>query len=438
MRTDNIIVPIPVGNEPCCAACGNTIPTGTTALRRDKTFNPEARETIKTSIEAASADLKEISLFLHANPELKWEEFKAHEKITTFLTKEGFKVESIEGMPTAFRAAFTQGTGGRTFGLNSEYDALAEIGHGCGHNLIAISGIAALLGLRAAMQKHNIPGTVVLLGTPAEEGGVGKQLLLDKGAYSDMDACMMLHPGPGPSPKGHIGPSLASIGVQIEYFGKAAHAAMAPWAGVSALEAAILAHNSIAALRQQMRPEVRVHGVITQGGGYASNIIPAYAELTYSVRGISTAALEETWVGVKKCFENAALTTGCTVKINRGLVHDDLRNSKPMCEEYAATMEEMFGIPVTYGFDQAASWGASTDFGNVSYVLPGCHPMIGMPTPPGCVNHTVDFTTIVGQDEAHVQTFKASTAMACVGLRFLADTAYAKQVAQYFKEDMGK
>jgi metal-dependent amidase/aminoacylase/carboxypeptidase family protein len=142
----------------------------------------QARQTIQDAIEQYTPDLREISTYIHANPELKWQEVKAHEKLTTYLSSKGYQVEGFEQYPTAFKVSYTRGAGGRVFGLNSEYDALPDIGHACGHNLIAICGLGAFLAIREAMDKHDINGTVVLIGTPAEEGGAGKVHLYDIGA----------------------------------------------------------------------------------------------------------------------------------------------------------------------------------------------------------------------------------------------------------------
>lgn len=184
---------------------------------------------------------------------------KAHAKLCEYLAGKGFEVEQIPAVPTAFKVSYTRGNGGRTFGLNSEYDALPEIGHACGHNLIAICGVGALLAMKEAMDKHDIDGTVVLIGTPAEEGAGGKVDLLNAGAYEGIDACMMLHPGQGPTeaPGGGVVRSLAYQHIQVEYKGKPAHAGLSPWEGINALDAATTAYVGISAMRQQLKPEVR-------------------------------------------------------------------------------------------------------------------------------------------------------------------------------------
>ncbi|WWD18289.1 hypothetical protein CI109_102739 [Kwoniella shandongensis] len=418
--------------EPC-GFCGHaTALPGQAPPPRKAVFNADARKTVQNEINALVPELTEISHYIHENPEIMYKEFKAHTKLTNYLTEKGLEVQQYEDIPTAFRVEYTHGNGGRVFGFNSEYDALPAIGHACGHNLIAVAGVAAFLGVRQAMIEQDIPGKVVLLGTPAEEGGAGKVKLINAGAYKDIGACMMIHPGRGPAKYGGVGPSLAVQRIFVEYFGKSSHAAAAPWEGVNALDAATIAYASVSGLTS------RVHGVITEGGGTAANVIPAYTLLSYAVRGPSAKDVDTVREKMIGCFEGAAKSTGCTVKVRAETMVTELRNDKPLADEYASTMSDLFRIPVTVGYDQAANIGASTDFGNVTHELPSCHPMYGIPTPDGRANHTPEFTAIAKGEIAHEETFKGSIAMACVGLRFLGDPEFAEKVTKYWKEDMGK
>ena len=229
------------------------------------------RDATCRTIDDHKDELIALSGDIWENPELSFEEFKAHELLTDYLEKESFAVErSYTGIKTAFRATF--GSGRPNVCVICEYDALPDIGHACGHNLIAEAGVAAGLGIKAAMEscQGGIKGWVTVLGTPAEEGGGGKILLIENGAFEDVDVAMMVHPAPLNFVSA---PFLASCTYQITYTGKPAHAAAFPWEGVNALDAAVIAYNSISALRQQMKPDWRVHGVITGGRG-RSNIIP--------------------------------------------------------------------------------------------------------------------------------------------------------------------
>lgn len=231
------------------------------------------------------------------------------------LSKLGYKIEKhVYSLPTSFSVEY--GSGGRVVTFNAEYDALPDIGHACGHNLIATASIGAFLGTAAALKKYKVPGRVRLLGTPAEEGGGGKVKLIDAGAYKDVDACLMVHPAPGDETgaggNAH-GLSLANTKFRVHYTGKPAHAAVAPWEGVNALDAVVLAYNGISALRQQIRPYERIHGVISEGGA-RPNIITARASLDYYIRSTTLEEARKLRARAKGCFDGAAMQTGCTVE----------------------------------------------------------------------------------------------------------------------------
>ncbi|WWC88897.1 uncharacterized protein L201_003812 [Kwoniella dendrophila CBS 6074] len=430
---------IPKG-EPC-SSCGRIQPFSAgekAGLPRKEVFNDKARTTIKSTIETLSSELTEISHYIHSNPELAYKEVRAHAKLMKYLEDKGFTVQSYQSLSTAFRVEYQHGEGGRTFGFNSEYDALPDIGHACGHNLIAVAGLAAFLGLKEAMIKHNIPGKVVLIGTPAEESGGGKIDLINLGAYKDLDACMMVHPFKGPSKTGHVGPSLALQSIKVEYYGKSAHAGVAPWEGINALDAATLAYTSVGVMRQQFKPEVRVHGVITHGGGTAPNVIPQYTQMNWNIRAPTSKELDIVRDKMMNCFEGAAKQTGCKIIVTQDHQLQDLRNDKLLTDEYASTMSESFGINVTSGYDNASNIGGSTDFGIVTYVCPSSHPMYGIPTIPGGLNHTAEFTAVAKGEEAHEETWKAAIGIASVGMRFLGDNKFAEEVTKWWKDDMAK
>ena len=227
------------------------------------------------------------------------------------------------GLETAFEATF--GHGGRLVVFNAEYDALPEIGHACGHNLIATGSIAAFFAVVTLMKQFpNMPARVRLLGTPAEEGGGGKVKLIDAGAYENVDACLMTHPMSGvmvPTKYQHIagvtyGTSIASSKFRATFTGKPAHAAAAPQDGINALDAAVLAYNGISMLRQQCLPSQRIHGIIVEGGDKA-NVIPSRATMDYNVRSETVKVNERLQERVINCFEGAALATGCTVRFEQ-------------------------------------------------------------------------------------------------------------------------
>lgn len=361
----------------------------------------DAYERIDRAIDEASEKLRAISLDIHSHPELNFEEHRAHQTLTDFLDGEGFEVvRGAYTMPTAFKAV--AGNGGPTVAVLSEYDALPGIGHACGHNLIAIAGIGAGLGLRAGLEGEK--GTVVILGSPAEEGGAGKQILIEQHAFDSVDAALMAHP----SPMDNATPKVQALQqLRVEYFGRNAHAAAMPWMGLNALDALVLGYNAISMLRQQMLPTDRVHGVFTHAG-LKPNIIPDYTAAEYYVRSTTMADLQNLKAKVQACLESAATATGCRVEVHwEGKPYTDLISSNPLAERYAAHMAEM-GHPVP-----SLPWfGASTDMGNVSYVVPTIHPMFGIPCDPMNANHTAPFTEAAGTEEAHERTIRVAKAMA--------------------------
>ena len=231
------------------------------------------------SIDTHRDGLKDLSASIWSNPELGLEEHGAHKLLTDYLEEKGFAVElGYTGLETAFRATF--GSGRPNVCVICEYDALPEIGHACGHNLIAEAGVAAGLGLKAALECEGAPkGRVTVMGTPAEESVGCKIELIENGAFEDIDIAMMVHP----FPETHIRPIYNALRVlRAGYTGKAAHAAAYPWEGVNALDAVVAAYTSVSVLRQQMKPTWRVHSVITKGGA-KPNIIPEYAELLTNI-----------------------------------------------------------------------------------------------------------------------------------------------------------
>jgi amidohydrolase len=328
-----------------------------------------ARQTATAAIEAASTDLRELSLSIHSEPELAFEEHHAHEVLTDFLEARGFAVErGAYGMETAFKAV--AGSGAPTIAVMCEYDALPGIGHACGHNLIAASGVATGLGLEAVLGEGS--GTIVVLGSPAEEGGGGKLRMIDADAFDDVDAAMMLHPLPlRGSHDGSARPLMtATQGLVVDFHGKNAHAAGSPWDGLNALDALVAGYNAVSMLRQHIRPDERVHGIITEGGK-ASNIIPDHAQARYGIRGPNRAAVDALKERVLACFQGAAASTGCTLEYTwRGRGYDDVRSNDAMADAYVANAASG-GQSVR---SEPVNAYASTDMGNVSYVVPSIHP----------------------------------------------------------------
>ncbi|KAF2127383.1 bacterial exopeptidase dimerization domain-containing protein [Dothidotthia symphoricarpi CBS 119687] len=278
----------------------------------------KARSTIISTIDASNSELRKINRALHSNPETAYEEHFAHETITTYLASLDFNVHKhTYGLKTSFEAEF--GSGGRLVIICAEYDALPQIGHACGHNLIATSSIATFIATAEALREHGIEGRVRILGTPAEEGGGGKAKLIDAGAFPvETAAAIMAHPTSGHQifhePGGFSGLAgfklIASHKFRTEFRGKSAHAAGEPWNGVNALDAAVAAYNNIGLLRQQMEPDERVHGVI-EVGGTVPNVITDYTRMNWNVRSPTIERADRLLLRVKDCIEAGAKATGC-------------------------------------------------------------------------------------------------------------------------------
>ena len=310
---------------------------------------------------------------------------------------------SYTGIQTAFRATF--GSGRPNVCVISEYDALPEIGHACGHNLIAEAGVAAGLGLKAALECSGAPeGRVTVMGTPAEEAAGGKICLIANGAFKDIDLAMMVHPTPFTIT---MPTSLAVTQIAVTFTGKAAHAAAFPWEGVNALDAAVMAYNAISVLRQQMKPTWRVHGII-RNGGVKPNIIPEKSELFYSIRAPTMAEVDTLKVKVVSCFEAAATATGCQIDIQQPKPEETYMNllSNPVLGQQYAENLKTLGVE----FKLEGEFTGSTDMGDVSHVVPSIHPMYTIGS--GEATHTRAFTAVTNTAEAHDQTLTAAKAMA--------------------------
>ncbi|EJU03334.1 hypothetical protein DACRYDRAFT_21536 [Dacryopinax primogenitus] len=391
-------------------------------------------KTITEKIDELSGELRKLSLGIHEHPELRFEEKYAHDVLTKFMESKGFNVTPHwKDLDTAWVATFTHGSGGRNLGFNSEMDALPGIGHACGHNLIAIGGVAAALGVAEAMKQHNISGTVTLMGTPAEEGGDGKCILLKRGAYDGLDACLMIHPRPGAKDWHGANSCLARAQVEVEYTGHTAHAAFAPWDGRNALDAAVIAYTSISTLRQQLKPTTRVHGSL-EGKDWTPNVVPDYAKLSYYVRTPRYQEIGPVMKRVKECFTAGGLAAGCETKITEQSMMIDLLTNKPLAEEYKNIVEGQFGNKVDLGPE--GFFGASTDFGNVSHALPGLHPVYAIPTKPGGGNHNPLFTAAAATPEAHAATLVAAKGIALTGMKVLTDSSFAVKVRESFEADL--
>ncbi|KAK4148309.1 p-aminobenzoyl-glutamate hydrolase subunit B [Dichotomopilus funicola] len=390
---------------------------------------------INDEIKSRNAEISSINKFIHANPELAYEEHKAHDAFVSALQSLGFEVTPHAfGLETAFSAEY--GSGGRLVIYNAEYDALPGIGHACGHNLISSSSFAAFLGAVAALKASGQPGRVRLLGTPAEEGGGGKLKLIENGAFRDAAACLMVHPGPGHNLTAPIRGvafvnMLANVKMRVHFTGRESHAAIAPWEGVNALDAVCLGYTAVSMLRQQIRPYERVHGVFRAAGNRA-NVTPADCTVEYYCRSATKRGADALWARVEKCFEGSAIATGCEMRVEPLNSYADVRPSRGLCEAY---VEAMPAGTVSWN-EPADILGGSTDMGDVCYQCPGFHGVFGIGTNEGESNHTKGFAAAAGTEEAYERALECGRGMAVVGWKVLSDDKFAERLRSEWETDM--
>jgi amidohydrolase len=340
------------------------------------------KEHADAAFAAAEAELRDISRWMYENPELGYREFDSSARLASVLGHRGFDVTyPAYGMETAFEA--TIGSSGPRVVICAEYDALPEVGHACGHNIIATSSLGAGAALADLADELGIRVTV--LGTPAEEGGGGKLDLIEAGAFDDAAASMLIHP----SPHNLADPKLlAAQGFTVTFHGKTAHAAATPHMGINALDAFVQAYNNISTLRQQILPSDRVHGVIEEGGA-APNVIPEKTVSHWIVRAATAERFTELRARVLACFEAAATATGCTVEIEyEGEPYTDLVSHPVLVAIFTANSVAL-GREMPTVAECGIETSASSDMGNVSHVLPSIHPSIAIET--DAVNHQPEF-----------------------------------------------
>ncbi len=368
---------------------------------------------IAKEIDKLSPRLGALSKKIHDNPEIAMQEKRAAAWLVEFLKGSGFSVtKGTAGMPTAFRANY--GKGKPAIAFLAEYDALPKIGHGCGHNLIATSAVAA--GCAAKLIVDEYGGSVSVFGTPAEEVNAGKAIMAEKGSFDGLDAVIMTHPGGGNYVTYN---ALACQTLDVEFFGKAAHAAADPESGINALEAMILSYNAINALRQHIKETARIHGIITDGGE-AANIVPAHTAANFIVRARDDAYLDILKEKVINCFTGAAAATGAELKYHWADVrYAPMLNNLILAKLFHKNMRSLGHAIALYEGDH---WGGSSDVGNVSWLVPTIQPTVAI-TPRNILIHTVEFRKIAATKKALNIILDAAKAMAMTTADLLADPA---------------
>ena len=381
---------------------------------------------LKGTIEANRSALKELSQNIWHNPETAFKEFKACAWQVELLTKLGYApVTPAYGLETAY--SVESGSGQPVFAIAAEYDALPQIGHACGHNLICTASIAAFIAADAYMKAHGIPGKLVLLGTPAEESGSGKVRMLAKGCLDGVDAVMMLHP------ENRTGNDCGSTAIRrfdVEFQGKAAHAAGAPEEGVNALDAVHLLFDGVNCYRQQMPEFTRVHGIVTNGGA-APNIIPEKASARFFLRSSKEAWEDKLEARFRKIVEGASMMTGASYTITPFSIPCKSRKPNgPMNAAFICAAEQA-------GMNPQVSTGqgrGSSDFGDFSHACPGVHCSFCI-SEKKVAGHSLEMAQAAKSEFAFENTLKGGAAMAAVAIKFMQDAEFRTQVAADFKNN---
>lgn len=381
------------------------------------------KQRLKQAVDSRDGMLRGIALNIHANPELSFHEHRAQQWLIEPLLEAGFTVErGIAGLETSFRATWTGDSEGPVVALLAEYDALPAIGHACGHNLIGTAAVGAALALKDACPE--LPGTIVVLGTPAEEEGGGKIIMCNEGVFDGIDAAMMCHPQ---NKTMVLRGALACVDATFTFHGRQAHASSSPEKGISALDALINAFVAINSLRQFVKEDVRIHGIITKGGD-APNVVPELCEAVFILRASTVEELQTVREKVYRAVRCAAEGVGATVDIAEGLIYAERNNNKALAGLFQRNLEQM-GIEVS---DPPLKGGVgSSDIGNVSQVTAAIHPYIRLGD---ATTHTPEFAALAGSEEGMIELNRAAKALAMTAYDLCADQNALRQVRDEFEQ----
>ena len=387
------------------------------------------KKQVIADVDARRQALVEMSDTIHAKPELGFAEFQAVALLTRVLEDNGFQIElGVAGLETAFVATLAGQVGGPTIAFVTQYDALPGLGHACGHNIIAASAAGAGLAMKRVLPE--LPGAIQVIGTPAEETGGGKVLMVDAGVFATVDAAMMIHP----SSRNAVGRrSLTAYPLRLEFFGRPAHAASKPDEGINALDALLLTFNGINALRQHLRDDVRIHGIITHGGD-AANIVPAYTSAELLIRAADTPYATEVLEKVQACAQGAALATGARLEFAQSGPRYDARIPNPKLVELFR--DNMLALDQEVEVAPPDQRLASSDIGNVSQVVPTISPGIAIGSE-DLGTHTVAFREAAISPAGHHGLIIAAKAMAMTAVDLLAEPASVEEARRQFAEQVG-
>ncbi len=386
------------------------------------------REAIRKKLEENRPAFYEVSQYIGHNPELGNEEFKAADKLVSLLRDNGFEIEqNLEGQPaTAFAAKKDSGRPGAHIGFMCEYDALPGLGHACGHNLIGTQGAAAAIAFAAALEECG--GAVYVYGTPAEETNGAKVTMADAGMFDHLDAALMAHPS---SDYVKSGSSLAMDALEFSFYGKPAHAAAAPEEGINALDAVIQTFNGINALRQHVTSDIRIHGVIPEGGS-AANIVPEFASARFYVRAETRKTVDPVSEKVKNCARAAALATGARLEINNyEYSYDDMNTNEALSSVFTAQLHTLGVQPEAIHEEEKGS--GSLDMGNVSQRCPSIHPYVQITRRPVSA-HTDAFREAALSGEGFDGMMTGAGALALTAWEVAANDAVRERIRREFDQ----
>lgn len=382
---------------------------------------------LKTELDKIKEKICSMSDHLYENPELGDQEFKSMRLLIDYLKSHQFNIETgIVNRPTAFRATYKGKKDGPTIAFLAEYDALPSIGHGCGHNMIGTMSVGAGIILSKIVDK--VGGNVIVLGTPAEETNGAKVAMSEEGIFDDIDVAMILHPAERSYVSGN---SLAMDAIQFEYTGKSSHAAASPEKGINALDSVIQLFNGINALREHVPSDVRMHGVISEGGK-AANIVPDRAVAQFYIRAGERDQLNEVVEKVTQIANGAALMTGAALEIsNYELSYDNMITNEALSNAFTNNLLEIDDHPIE---KSKMSYG-SIDMGNVSHVVPAIHPYISL-NDPSLVAHTIEFANQTITKDGHQAISKGILAMANTGYDVLTNKELLTAIQEEFKKNV--
>jgi amidohydrolase len=383
----------------------------------------QLKQIVSTEVDRLQDRLITIAKALYDDPEISFEEHRSMALLAGIAEEAGFEVErQVGGLATAYKAIYRGNGQGSAVGFLAEYDALPELGHACGHNFIAASSTGAALALRPVMEQ--LPGRIMIVGTPAEEKGGGKVTMIEHNAFDDVDMVMMVHPA---NKTLAVRGSLASTALELEFFGQAAHAAVAPERGINALDACIQTFNNINALRQHLPKTVRIHGIITHGG-VAPNIVPEYAAARFSVRGVDSEESLRVADKLLDCGQAAAQAMGATFSGKKLYHYANMVYNRTMANVFAGELIRLGETVYEPAPDQRMG---STDAGNLSQFVPSIHPYLAI-VDENVSGHTPEFREAVMSERGQAGLIKATKAMALTTIELLARPELAAQVRHEF------